>query len=202
MQITTQSPGLEPRVSTRLFRLCSLGSVLVAAAALSPVRLGIVQGRSMTPTLEPGHSFLFSSQKSDRMSLRHGDVVVLRQGDGLTVKRVLALGGEHFFAFGSPKDPLPGCRLLTVNTPVRPWEQRWPRFKGRKVHVPPGHLFVVGDNPTSCDSRHFGPIPADRVVGRVFLSPPDEGDGLSLAAWSGLPPGPKRTSRHASVNGA
>jgi len=37
--------------------------------------------------------------------------------------------------------------------------------------VPIGQIFVMGDNRgSSDDSRNFGPVPDDEVVGRAFLS--------------------------------
>ena len=37
--------------------------------------------------------------------------------------------------------------------------------------VPEGQIFVMGDNRgSSDDSRNFGPVPADEVVGQAFLS--------------------------------
>jgi signal peptidase I len=38
------------------------------------------------------------------------------------------------------------------------------------VKVPESQIFVMGDNRTnSADSREFGPVPVDKVVGRAFL---------------------------------
>ena len=40
----------------------------------------------------------------------------------------------------------------------------------RPVRVGPGELFVMGDNREhSQDSRVFGPIPVEEVVGRAFV---------------------------------
>ena len=41
---------------------------------------------------------------------------------------------------------------------------------GQEVLIPEGHLFVMGDNrPRSSDSRAFGPIPFQSIIGKVFF---------------------------------
>jgi len=74
---------------------------------------------------------------------RKGDVIVFRQGGRTLVKRVTALPGETF-----PPEAL--------RNPERD-------------KVPPGRLFVMGDNREhSEDSRDFGPVPIRSVIGRVL----------------------------------
>ncbi len=127
---------------------------LVAWLALRLVRrryvLIVVRGHSMAPTFCDGQTLLVR-----RGAVRVGDPVVFRPplahpaapGDPVwRIKRVAALGGQ----------------------PV-PLEVR------ERVGVEPGalvpdcQLVVRGDAPRSEDSRHFGFVAADAVLGAVVL---------------------------------
>jgi signal peptidase I len=180
---------LELDVRFRLLRLAVVGAALSAAAALSPVRLGIVDGASMEPTLHAGQPFLYEAMsRSGRVT--PAEVVLVRIGSQTCVKRVLAVGGEIFWAVGPNTGDLPGCYLVSGKRAARAWTRRFPEFHARAVRVPPGHIFVMGDGLTSYDSRHAGPVPSASVLGRVVVS--KDKSAASLLKWAQLPPVPKR----------
>jgi signal peptidase I len=114
--------------------------------------------------------------------IHRGDVVVfdrvtvdgqIVQHDDL-IKRVIALGGETI----AIKD----CKVFIDGKPlVEPYlndfdiaqsvvEDRCRVSMMDDMLIPEGQLFVMGDNrPQSFDSRMFGPIEQDLVVGRAFV---------------------------------
>ncbi|MFB4317497.1 S26 family signal peptidase [Actinomadura sp. 21ATH] len=96
-----------------------------------------VQGGSMRPALADGDRLLMV--RLPGRFARPGDIVALRgPGGGLYVKRVTALAG----------DPIPP-QVTTAGT----------------ESVPAGHVVVLGDSPHSLDSRQWGCVPRDRVIG-------------------------------------
>jgi signal peptidase I len=102
------------------------------------------------------------------------DVVILKlpsQGDELLIKRVVGLPGETV-EIRDGQVYINGEPLVEsfINGDTRP---------GRNEHVivPPLHVFVLGDNRNhSNDSRSFGPVPIENIVGRAWVSywPPDD----------------------------
>lgn len=117
-----------------------------------------VHGLSMRPTLASGE-YVLVNKLAYRVSEPHrGDIVVLESPvNGQTlVKRVVGVAGDTM--------NLPGCRVCPVE-------------------VGQGQVFVVGDNrPNSDDSRRFGPVDGESVMGKVTVRywPPDQ------ARWFGL----------------
>ena len=129
---------------------------------------------SMEPTLNVGDRVLVNKLSYRLHDVHRGDVIVFERPPGASrggddeikdlIKRVIAVGGdtiearnqlvyvngerldEDYLEPGAPTDNLP------------------------RQTIPEGHVFVMGDNRTNSeDSRVFGPIDEDRIVGRAFM---------------------------------
>jgi signal peptidase I len=181
-----QSTGWNGRCS-RIARPCLLGGAVLLAASLSPWRFGIAVGSSMDPTLASGQPFLYDRGYYGPHPLLKGDVIVLNIGGETWVKRVYAGPGAQFWAFRE-RD---GRAVRT--SPVRPADRerfstlgrRWKRGSQLtselvRITLGPNQVFLMGDGAYSFDSREWGPVPADQVLGRVL------GAGVSLAALRGM----------------
>ena len=106
----------------------------------------VVEGRSMEPNFHSGERLLVTRAFWLFGEPSRDDVVVIRDNEGphpgFLIKRVVAL----------PGDWVPGS-IAPGRTPMV---------------VPPGHVFVLGDNlAESDDSRRFGPVPISRILGKV-----------------------------------
>ncbi len=132
-----------------------------------------VYGQSMEPNLHSDQRLVVEKISYSFHEPRRGDIVVLkspRAGSGLLIKRVIGLAGE--------KVEIKGGKVY-INE--QPQEERYlsqhPQRGMRATVVPLKHVFVLGDNRSfSNDSRAFGPVPLDNVVGRAWFSywPPDQ----------------------------
>jgi signal peptidase I len=137
--------------------------VLLRMAVVEPFA---ISGGSMAPTLRPGAHVLVSKLAYPSGVPHHGDVIAYTTtGGAIVVKRVAGLPGDRI--------ELSSGRLVRNGRPVaEPYVD--PRraegtFHG-PVTVPPGHIFVLGDNRIdSDDSRFRGPVPIEQVMGRAAL---------------------------------
>ena len=121
----------------------------------------------MAPTLEDGQYVLLMPPFLHRGRLRRGDVVVFRQLTppwGWLIKRVVGMPDESI--------RLDGGRLYADDLLLIPGyipEGPDGKISGNWWNGP-DEYFVLGDNPArSTDSRAFGPVPADRIIGRAWL---------------------------------
>lgn len=109
-----------------------------------------VQGNSMAPTFDDGSHLLASSAYWLVGPIRKGDIVVVSDDNGgAIIKRVYRMAGEKVDWLNVPED--------------------YNMSDGEYV-VPNQSLYVLGDNrEVSEDSRRFGPVPYDRIIGKVVL---------------------------------
>jgi signal peptidase I len=146
---------------------------------------------SMMPTLMPGDHFMVAKTRS----VARGEVVAFgypADPEVHYVKRVLGLGGDvvevrddviHLNGQALPQakldEPCPphpqlvaeGCVVLEERSGARHYRivhDAHPPSSFGPATVPPGHVFVMGDNRhNSNDSRMWGTVPGDLVDGRA-----------------------------------
>ncbi|WP_053617127.1 S26 family signal peptidase [Nocardiopsis sp. NRRL B-16309] len=120
-----------------------------------------VVGHSMEPTFRHGDRLLVRRVPAAR--LRVGDVVVLGQPDTDALPDLLLLMGTVPPWVVKRVAALPGDRVPDAVPGGSAGED------GSGRTVPPGRLVVLGDNTGhSTDSRVWGPVPDDRVLGTVL----------------------------------
>jgi signal peptidase I len=122
-----------------------------------------VYGSSMEPNLHTDQRLVVEKVTYRLHGPRRGDVVVLRmpeRGPELLIKRIIALPGETL-----------EIRDGTVYIDHEPYLVRRSGSTYGPTIVPEGQIFVMGDNRgASNDSRVFGPVSLDRIVGRAWIS--------------------------------
>ena len=181
---TTEAPEVHP--VAKALRDWFLVVVLALGAALL-VRVFVLQqfyisGPSMEATMFQDNRVLVNKLSYRLHDIHRGDVVVfdritvdgeLVQHDDL-IKRVIALPGE--------KISITDCKVSIngklLNEPyLNDYDLAQPLLEDRcrvptmeETLIPNGQLFVMGDNrPQSFDSRMFGSIEQNLVVGRAFV---------------------------------
>ena len=126
-----------------------------------------VYGQSMEPNLHHSQRLVVEKISYHFHGPRRGDVVVLRspqQNSELLIKRVIGLPGE--------KVEIHDGLVYIDGVPLaEPYLTHGTAGYQAPIVVPPLHVYVLGDNRNfSNDSRSFGPVPLENIVGRAWLS--------------------------------
>ncbi len=155
--------------TTRQTILICLFLVLVIVF-VTMFRLGIVRGASMEPTYTDGRIVLVRRIATLGRKLHRGDVVLVRNEHDVIIKRVYRLPGEeidHSFP-----DVLSQSQLRDLTDYYEQKVQKTPEGDVPHYYVPHGYIVVVGDNtPVSEDSRIFGPVSEQDILGVVVRAP-------------------------------
>ena len=176
MVMSVPSDEVLPKRHARLRSAISWVVTLAAAALVATaarayaVQTFFIPTPSMTPTLQVGDRVLVDKLAS---TIHRGDIVVFHNvpadsgGPPTLVKRVIGLPGETISSAGSQI-------LVNGHVVSEPW---LPALTGqcaepdehiRPTKIAAGHYFVMGDcRGNSDDSRYWGTVPKDNIVGKV-----------------------------------
>ncbi len=138
----------------------------------------VVEGESMMPTLEDGNKLVVNKIGYQIGDLDRFDVIVFHANEKEDfVKRIIGLPGDNIeylddklYINGQPQEELylEKYREQTLSGRLT-GDFTLKEITGEKK-VPDGKVFVLGDNRLgSWDSRHFGFISVEQVVGKVDL---------------------------------
>ena len=137
-----------------------------------------VSGQSMEPSFVDGEWLLVDKLTYRFSSPGRGDVIIFNppvNSDQPYIKRIIGLPGEFIEIKDSriyiSNDEGDFEYVETTDLPdISPsYSKSW--------QIPEDSYFVLGDNrPVSGDSRSFGPVPRENIVGRVWIRywPPSE----------------------------
>lgn len=134
-----------------------------------------VSGLSMAPTLQNGDLFLLDRWSHWVRDPHRGDLVVIRDPSrwDYVVKRVVALPRE-FVQMQRNIAYINGRRLMEPYLPLSALATQDAVIE-RPFAVPPDHYFVMGDNRSNSeDSRHYGAVPRQNIVGFLQIGPQPE----------------------------
>lgn len=178
-----------------VFLMCN---VLALPLLLSTVRSQLVESfyipsTSMEPGIRQG-DVLFADKRYNcggcQSGIARGDVAIFTYPNDRTlkyIKRVIALPGDTVQMLGAEvkvngqpltvpgsvrPGPAPEIEIVSEHSGERQWQVQRPAqgvgSASLSLTVPPGQVFVLGDNRTlSRDSRSFGTVPMPDVVGRA-----------------------------------
>lgn len=154
-------------------------AIIIAIIVIAVIRMFLfvsfsVDGLSMDPTLEDGDRVVVNKFIYDLADVEQDDVIVFNSNeDSAYVKRVIGVPGDNVemvdrkvYVNGEP---------LQEDYVVHQGESYMDNFTLSDMDVedggiPEGHYLVLGDNrPISRDSRDFGLITEDAIIGEVQL---------------------------------
>ncbi|MBC8328589.1 MAG: signal peptidase I [Planctomycetes bacterium] len=161
-------PGTRLGLLNHARRAGSLLLFLSAPLLLATYRVAPVQGASMEPTLHDGQTVCYQALPNSLLMLGRGDLVVFdspMDPGHRYVKRLVGLPGDELrfeygllrvngLALGLPEGAVDSALVLSTR-------------------VPEGCFFALGDHgAVSYDSRRFGAVPLDHLVGRLIYALP------------------------------
>jgi len=126
-----------------------------------------VDGLSMEPNLEDNQRIIMEKVTYRFHPPQRGDIVVLRRPDGTyahpLIKRVVGLPGETI-------EVRDGAVFIDGQILEEPYLDQSTLGYVAPLRIPERQVYVLGDNRASSnDSRSFGPVPYEDILGKAWL---------------------------------
>lgn len=152
-----------------------LGLILGFLLKCSVIDFSKVSGSSMEPTINPGSTVIINKLAygvcfplQDELSLswkkpKLNDVVIFFYNNKPLIKRIVGLEGDTIEFLSNSS-----YSLIVNGVQIPLTEAQYQRIKYDTV-VPKGTALCIGDNYIeSVDSRNFGFIPINRILGKII----------------------------------
>ncbi|MEO6836161.1 MAG: signal peptidase I [Candidatus Tumulicola sp.] len=140
-------------------------AILVLLTAAFFMRTWQVSGPSMTPHIASGEYVLINTFAYRISAPKRGDIVAFRHDEDtrpVFIKRVVGLPGDRIRVDR-------GGVFINGTRLDEPYVRHPDDRSFQETSVPPDSVYVLGDNRAdSEDSRFFGPVRDDRLMGRAL----------------------------------
>ncbi|MFT5180111.1 MAG: signal peptidase I [Candidatus Paceibacteria bacterium] len=147
----------------------------ISIVVILPIRFFIAQpflvsGSSMEPTFETGEYLIVDQMTYKLSDPKRGDVIIFRYPEDPSkffIKRIIALPGEKIeIRRGDVTIKTVGGDIIELDEPY----VTKPLGVGQQTQLDDTEYFVMGDNRlASADSRTWGPLKEDLIIGRAYL---------------------------------
>ena len=145
-------------------------ALLIFFGVQAVIESRVVEGSSMETNLHNGQRLIVLKAAYWFSEPQRGDVIIFKHPDDLTrtlVKRVIGLPGERI----EVKDGLVYINGSSLDEPyIKDLVGTYCPGSYCNLEIPAGQYFVMGDNrQASSDSRYWGTVPREDIIGRVWL---------------------------------
>lgn len=172
MNFQSKKSGFSKEDIKELFRFLVIAAIIVMPIRFFIMQPFVVSGSSMDPTFHNKEYLITDKLTYNLHEYKRGDVVVLKlpsENDKHLLKRLIGLSGDTV--------TLETNGNITIKNTTHPqgftvYESYLENHDGYNltITIPEGKVFVLGDNrPVSYDSRAWGLLDEDKLVGRVYL---------------------------------
>lgn len=155
--------------------------VIIALVIVVPIRYFLfqpffVKGQSMEPSFESGDYLIIDEISYRLRTPERGEVVVFKNPQNQNqrfIKRIVGLPGETVeLKDGKVAITANFKKFILDESAYLPVHIRTDPKLFRNITLEKDEYFVLGDNRlNSSDSRIFGPLPRENIIGRVIFRP-------------------------------